>query len=263
METSRTNVSSVAVLRMGHVPERRQRCVKNMATVRETPKNKKRNSVTLEVHYFSYEAFRYGVRNLTDELFEFEAVCNVIGADASAVRIRRRNGLIIGSQPGDPEAIIGPQGKGPGKGLAMLIDGALQLAIAEPLINAGIAVDAAYRIAFRFVHIGEAKAFIGEPKPDPLTDRSPGRLFEIGRTWLVVYLDTKGWPGEESHQYLSDANPQWSNGGQSACINSVTLLVGKPADGKPRILLNISDVCRNLAERLGISFEQTFKPEVK
>lgn len=201
---------------------------------------------------------------MNDLEFSFGMACDAAGAAEDAVKIRRREGHILGSPPGDPEAIIKPIGRGPGKGLAMPLGGVVQLAIAERLIEAGQSVPSSYSTAFRFAFGGQSAPYWLAPDApldqipefDPKTDREFGKLFSIGRTWLVVAPGATEESGDQRCEYFSDDPSYKIDGGSFGSVNSIALRVGEPVDGKPRILLNVSDVCRNLADRLEIPFSR-------
>lgn len=196
--------------------------------------------------------------------FTLNTVCDAIGADASAVRIRYRNGDIAGSGPNVDGSFIAPTGFGPGKGLAMPLEGAIQLAIAEALISAGMRIKPAYFIGLHFANFGAAPVTWDE-KPaawNAATCREAGKLFGAGKTWLVATIDTAGMPGDERFFYFSDADPAMRNGSDRADLETAALRVGEPVDGKPRILLNISDVCFNLAAALGFNRFEAFRGEI-
>lgn len=200
---------------------------------------------------------------MSDLEFPIDKACAAASAAIEAVKIRRREGQIFGSPPGDPEAIIRPIGRGPGKGLAMPLGGVVQLAIAERLIEAGQPVASSYLIAFRFAFGGQIAPYWVNPENkgdippfNPKTDRTFGKLFSIGGTWLIVAPGASGIPGDDCFTYFSD-DPEYKIDGRTfQSINSINLSVGKPVDGKPRILLNVSDLCHNLADSLGMPFSQ-------
>ncbi len=145
----------------------------------------------------------------------------------------------------------------------MPLGGTVQLAIAERLIEAGQPVASSYLIAFRFAFGGQIAPYWDKPKNkgnvppfNAKTDRTFGRLFSIGRTWLVVAPGASGLPGDDGFTYFSDDPAYQFDGRTFDGLNSVALSVGEPVDGKPRILLNISDVCRNLADNLDVPFSE-------
>lgn len=200
---------------------------------------------------------------MSDLEFPLAQACKAAGAVEDAVRVRRRDGLISGSDPSEPNAIIRPKGRGPGSGIVMPLAGVVQLTIAERLIEAGLRVEASYSIAFRFAFLGQIATQWGKPenkgnvppfKAD--SDRAPGRLFSIGRTWLIVAPGTSGMPGDDCFTYFSDDPAYKIDGRTFDSLNSVALSVGEPVDGTPRILLNVSDVCRNLADNLAVPFSE-------
>ncbi|GIT86979.1 hypothetical protein [Roseobacter sp. OBYS 0001] len=200
---------------------------------------------------------------MSDLEFSFRKACDAAGAAEEAVKIRRREGHVFGSSPDDPEAKIRAIGRGPGKGLAMPLGGAVQLAIAERLIEAGLRVEASYSIAFRFAFLGQSATLWGKPDNKAVipqfkaeSDRSPGRLFSIGCTWLIVAPGANGMPGDDCFTYFSDDPAYKIDGRTFDSLNSVALSVGEPVDGTPRILLNVSDVCRNLADNLDVPFSE-------
>lgn len=188
-------------------------------------------------------------------------VCDAIGAKASAVRIRYRNKEIAGSSPGDPDGLIAPNGSGRGKGLAMGLDGALQMAIAETLLPAGFSVGAAYTVAWAFSHTGGGPASFGNPNEDRDHSkyRPMGMCFAEGRTWLVATPDSKGWTDIGSYKYFSDADKGYLRGDEEEALHAAALMVGKRVDGQARVFVNISDVCFKLAQSLDLDPFTAFK----
>ena len=146
----------------------------------------------------------------------------------------------------------------------------VQLAIAERLIEAGQPVSSSYLIAFRFAFGGQIAPNWVDPenkgKAPPFsakTDRTFGRLFSIGRTWLIVAPGACGMPGDDCFTYFSDDPAYKFDGRTFDDLNTVTQSVGEPVDGKPKILLNVSDVCCNLADNLDVPFSEFCGEKVK
>ncbi|UWR29243.1 hypothetical protein K3758_12890 [Sulfitobacter sp. W002] len=150
---------------------------------------------------------------------------------------------------------------GPGRGRKRQIslEAVVQGAIALALVDAGTKVEVAYRIGADFAYSskinGPRLTDAGAPL-EPAKDRFACKLFGQGQT-LLVYAVGAGYDEDGALAIVSDADPAVAGVdgfGQATmlidCVNS--------ADGSPRVVMNLTLLCAQIAKSLDIDFQRAF-----
>ena len=159
-----------------------------------------------------------------------------------------------------PEGVKSVASRGPGRGRLrqLSLETVEQGAIAFALIDCGVDVREAYWVGAQFAYYGQ------QSKPDQIQTRSaftraPGKLFAVGDTFLIFANE-----GAERQQrrlaIVSDADPMFDlNKGESVPGAVIGAVEGRGA--APRIVLNLSKICGQIAASLGLSFTAVFLSE--
>jgi hypothetical protein len=133
------------------------------------------------------------------------------------------------------------------------LEAVMQGAIALALIDAGTEVRAAYRIGAAFAYSGSitGKRLTDEAaKLDPVLDRLPCMLFGKGQT-LLVYAVGADFSSGDGLAIVSDADPSLAGVegfGQAAML--IDRVLG--TDGGPRVVMNLTLLCDQVAKALDI-----------
>ena len=164
-----------------------------------------------------------------------------------------------------PEVTIAVSaGPGRGKFRQIALEAIVQGRIAFALMDGGASVVEAYRIAAQFSYLGENKGprSWDEAAPlDPVLDRCAGCVFAVGDTFLI-WRAGGSQPDNRGIAILSDADPVFScESGISAPLVVAGVVCAHAA--APRVLINLSQICREIAEKLGLDFDKTFVTEVE
>ncbi|MFV0515049.1 MAG: hypothetical protein ACK5MY_15690 [Jhaorihella sp.] len=163
----------------------------------------------------------------------------------------------------DGVSLVSSHGPGRGKRRQFPLETIAQGAVAFALIDAGVDVREAYRIGANLVYLGTNRplGFDHDAPPDPALDRDPGRLFAEGETYLI-YAVGEVAPHEDRFAIVSDANPAFRAVAPTSALSCVIGAVGGDDDA-PRIVLNLSDICRRIADALCIPFTAAFVTGVR
>ncbi|OED49683.1 hypothetical protein AB838_05005 [Rhodobacteraceae bacterium (ex Bugula neritina AB1)] len=154
-------------------------------------------------------------------------------------------------------------GPGRGKHRHISIEAITQGAIAFALIDCGVEVRSAYLAGAEFAFLGELGGAYGydESAPlDPVLDRMPGRLYAEGETFLI-YSVGEVEPHNKRLTFVSDRNPVFAAKRGISAPAMVVHAVDGGSSAAPRIVLNVSQLCRRIASSLGICFTAAFMTE--
>lgn len=151
------------------------------------------------------------------------------------------------------------QGRGRGKQRQLPLETIIQGRIAFTLIDCGVDVRAAYRICSQFVYLGnmpESFSFGSGRQFDPARDRAAGRLFATGTTYLVHSVAPLE-PHENNTAIISDADPAFNLTAADTALAAILHAVDGEGSA-PRIVLNLSAICAEIAASLSLDFTTTF-----
>ena len=159
---------------------------------------------------------------------------------------------------------VNSQGPGRGKLRRLSLEAIVQGAIAFALTDCGVDVREAYRVGAQFVYLGEIRGPFGhdETAPlDPVLDRMAGKLFPDGETYLIFTVGDMALH-ENRISIISDKNPAFDTS-RGVSAPSAVIYAADGESTAPRIILNLSHLCLQIASSLGINFTAAFLTEVQ
>ncbi|MCB1406828.1 MAG: hypothetical protein KDK01_11390 [Rhodobacteraceae bacterium] len=163
----------------------------------------------------------------------------------------------------DDEDPVRSQGAGRGRLRQLSLATIAQGRIAFSLIDCGVEVREAYRVGAQFVYLGEIRGPFGRDTSaplDPVLDRMAGRLFAKGDTYLIYSVGALE-PYESRISIISDSDPAF--GAKSGRTTLGAVLHTVDGDGSaPRIVLNLSQLCAQIAATLSLDFTAAFVTEI-
>lgn len=154
----------------------------------------------------------------------------------------------IFTPPGEiPVVSAGP---GRGKRRKLSLAAIVQGRIAFALIDCGVDVRDAYRAGAQFAYGPD----------DPTSPRPLGRLFPTGSTFLIYSVACQDG-GASSLNIMTDADPTFCLSKSGKGLRTI-LATTEGDDASPRIVVNLTGVCKEVASALAMDFTAAFSAEV-